>query len=104
MPLGQVESGALLQDSIYPSRIPLRFPLEASCRIESIPSLSGHLITCRFVRELKSSGTGPEALKVALLKMGVAHSGKPMDQLMFALFSRTHNWYRRRVRQGRQSQ
>ena len=40
----QAESGAYLRDSTSPSRFPLRFPLEPSCAIGLVPSLSGHAI------------------------------------------------------------
>ena len=40
----QAESGAYLRDSTPSSRLPLRFPLEPSCSIKIVPSLSGHTI------------------------------------------------------------
>ena len=44
----QAESGAYLRDSTPPSRFPLRFPLEPSCTIGLVPSLSGYAIAYRW--------------------------------------------------------
>ena len=40
----QAESGAYIRDSTALSHFPLRFPLEPSCAIGLVPSLSGHAI------------------------------------------------------------
>jgi len=70
----QAESGAYVWDFTPPPRFPLRLPLEPSCAIGIVPSLSGDAYC--VTDDLPRTGTG------ASNSQGTSINGRPMEQFM----------------------
>ena len=78
----QAESGVYLRDSVPPSHLPLRFPLEPSCAIGLVLSfIRSRDCVNDGIHYRESSGTGRVVSNVAE-QTGASYSGNSMDQLM----------------------